>query len=360
MEEKDGLRRFSRLIALQWKSIIASSVVAGLLGYGGASLLKPVYTAHAVVIPPQQQQGAAAGALSSLGALAGLAGLTGGGGKSSIEQYIALLQSVTVSDRIIDRFKLMQVYDEEFRSDARKELLKNVIISAGKKSGLILVDVDDHDPKRAADMANAYVDELRVVTNELAVSEAQQRRKFFEQKLEETKSRLTSAQVALQGSGFDAATLRAEPKAVAEGYAKLRAEVTAAAVRLQTLRNSLADTSPEVRQQQAQLTALRAELAKLEQVESSGHQNQQDAGYIGRYREYKYQETLFELYAKQFEMARLDESREGAIVQVVDAAMMPDKKSKPKKSVYAVGFALLGALLMIFRAALSASRIRSE
>ncbi|MFM2342817.1 MAG: hypothetical protein RLZZ592_2470 [Pseudomonadota bacterium] len=354
-DEEDGisLMELASLVGAQWKLILAGTVLAGAAGFGGASLLKPVFTARTVIMPPQQQQSSAASALSSLGALAGLAG---GSVKSPVDQYVALMQSVTVSDRLIDRFKLMEVYDEEFRSGARKELLKQALITVGKKDGLIVVEVDDHDAKRAADLANAYVDELRYMTNTLAVSEAQQRRRFFEQQLEATKARLTAAQTALQESGFNASALRAEPKSAAEGYAKLRAEVTAAEVKLQTMRRNLADRAPEVQQQQAQLDALRAELAKLEQREASAAPR--DAGYIGRYRDYKYQETLFDLYAKQFELARMDESREGGLIQVVDVATAPDRKSKPKRGAIAAGAAVLAGLLLSVRAIVVGLRAR--
>ena len=354
-DEDDGisLSELAGAILGQWKIIVAGSVLAGAAGLGVASLMKPVFTARTVVMPPQQQQSSAAAALGSLGALAGLAG---GGIKSPVDQYIALMQSATVSDRLIDRFKLMEVYEEEFRSVARKTLLTKAIITAGKKDGLIVVEVDDHDPKRAADIANAYVDELRLMTNTLAVSEAQQRRRFFEQQLEVTKKRLTEAQVALQESGFSAGVLRAEPKAAADGYARLRAEVTAAEVRLQTMRRTLADSAPEMQQQQAQLEALRSELAKLEQREAAP--SSKDAGYIGRYRDYKYQETLFDLYAKQFELARLDESREGGLIQVVDVATAPDRKSKPKRAMYALGAAVLAGLLLSVRAVVIGLRAR--
>ena len=354
-DEDDGisLSELAGAILGQWKIILAGSILAGAAGLGAASLMKPVFTARTVVMPPQQQQSSAAAALGSLGALAGLAG---GGIKSPVDQYIALMQSATVSDRLIDRFKLMEVYEEEFRSVARKTLLTKAIITAGKKDGLIVVEVDDHDPKRAADIANAYVDELRLMTNTLAVSEAQQRRRFFEQQLEVTKKRLTEAQVALQESGFSAGVLRAEPKAAADGYARLRAEVTAAEVRLQTMRRTLADSAPEMQQQQAQLEALRSELVKLEQREAAP--SSKDAGYIGRYRDYKYQETLFDLYAKQFELARLDESREGGLIQVVDVATAPDRKSKPKRAMYALGAAVLAGLLLSVRAVVIGLRAR--
>lgn len=343
-EDEDGISLVDllKVIAARWKSIGLAGALAGMLGLGGAMLLPPVYTARTLVMPPQQQNSAAS-ALSSLGALAGL---TGGGVKNTADQYIALLQSTTVSDRIIDRFKLLAVYDEDFKVDARKKLAKNVVIVSGKKDGLIAVEVEDKSPQRAADIANAYVDELRYMTNILAVSEAQQRRKFFEQRLEETKNKLVQTQLALQTSGFNAGTLRAEPKAAAEGYARIKAEVTAAEVRLESMRQMLTDHAPEVVQQQSVVSRLRAELARAEQKEPEGA----DAGYIGRYRDYKYQETLFDLYAKQFEMARMDESREGALIQVVDVAQPPEKKSGPKRLMFALVAAVAAMLGMAMRA----------
>ncbi|PXW97062.1 capsule polysaccharide export protein KpsE/RkpR [Sphaerotilus hippei] len=340
--EDDGisLGELASMIGAQWKTIAVGTVLAGVVGYGVALMLPSIYTARTVIMPPQQQQNAAAAALSSLGALAGLAG---GGVKSPADQYIALMQSATVSDRLIDRFKLMEVYAAKFRVDARKTLVKNAQISSGKKDGLLTVEVDDTDPKRAADIANAYVDELRFMTNTLAMSEAQQRRKFFEGKLEETKAKLTQAQIELQSSGFTSGALRAEPKAAAEGYARARAGLTAAEVKLQTLRGMLADGTPEIGQQQALVAALRAEVSKLEQKEPG---RDADSGYVNRYRDFKYQETLFELYAKQFELARMDESREGALIQVVDAATPPERRSKPMRFIIAIGIATAAFVLL--------------
>ena len=294
------------------------------------------------MLPPQQQQSAAASALQNLGALAGLAGGVAGI-KSPADQYVALMQTTTVEDRLIERFKLMEVYDAKYRSEARKELEKNTRISAGKKDGLLTIEFDDEDPKRAADIANAYVEELRRITSNLAITEAQQRRAFFEKQLAQTKDKLAAAQRALQAAGINEGAIRAEPKAAAEAYARLQAEITASEVRLQTMRGYLAETAPEFLQAQNQLNALRGQLARREAVNTSGAQGD----YVDRFREFKYQETLFELFARQYEVARIDESREGAVIQVVDTATPPERKSKPKKALIAVvatlaaGFALL-------------------
>lgn len=331
------LRQRARLLLL-------APLAAGTLAFGASYLIPPTFTARTSFLPPQQQQTASASALSQIGSLIGVAGGLAAI-KSPAEQYTALMQSETVSDRMIDRFGLMQVYEAKYRFEARRELAENVRIMLGKKDGLITVEVDDHSRQRAADIANHYVTELRRMTGELALTEAQQRRLFFETQLKTTRDRLSQAQRALQNSGFNPGALKAEPKAAAEAYARLNAEVTASEVRLQTLRRSLVDSAPEVQQQQALLGALRSQLDKAEAASASVGRSG-DADYIGKYREYKYQETLFEMFARQFELARLDESREGALIQVVDVAQVPEWKSRPKRAFIAM-LAALGTLLAV-------------
>lgn len=327
----------------RWLLLLGPLLAAG-LAFAITFAFKPQFTAHTSFLPPQQSQSTAAAALASLGALSSLVG-AGGLQRTPADQYVALMQSANVTNRLIDEFHLMQVYDEQYRSDARDELARRVAISVGKKDGLISVDVTDTDPKRAAAMANRHVDELRRLSDGLALTEAQQRRAFFETQLKTTRDRLTAAEQALQASGFTAGALRAEPKAAAEGYAQLKAEVSAAEARLQVLRRGLADTTPEIGQQLAALFAMRGQLRRLETNEKPI----QGADYVGRYREFKYEESLFELLARQYELARLDEAREGALIQVVDVAVAPEKKSKPRRGVITAttGVSTLALLLIV-------------
>jgi uncharacterized protein involved in exopolysaccharide biosynthesis len=350
-EPDDGVSLLDLMIPLaeRWRLLVFGPIVLALLAYGIAWLLPPTFTARTVFLPPQQQQSAAASALANLGALAGLAGGSMGI-KTPADQYVALMQTVTIENVLIDRFKLMVVYDARYRESARKELESNTRIAVGKKDGLISVEVDDKDAQRAADIANAYVDELRKLTDRLALTEAQQRRVFFEAQMQQTRDRLTKAQQTLQASGFDVGAIKAEPRAAAEGYARLQAEVTAAEVRLQTIRRSLADSAPEVQQQQAALSALRGQLQKLEAA--TPRDSGPGADYVSKYREFKYQETLFELFSRQYELARLDESREGALIQVVDKAAPAERRSKPRRALIALGalftsFIALAALVLV-------------
>ncbi|MEK8024810.1 Wzz/FepE/Etk N-terminal domain-containing protein [Pseudaquabacterium rugosum] len=343
-DEGLGLLDIVNALRLQARWLVAAPILLGGIAFGGSYLITPTFTATTTFLPPQQQQSATAAALSQLSALGALTGGGGGSGvKSTADQYIALMQSVTVSDRMLEKFDLINVYEAKFRIEARNVLAGKVAISAGKKDGLITVSVDDTDPKRAAAMANQYVQELRLLTNTLALSEAQQRRAFFEDHLKKTRDQLAHSQQALQQSGFNSGVLKTEPKLAADAYARLQAEATSAEIKLQTLRRSLADSSPEIQQQQAIIGALKGQLARAEVPTrdlSSGN-----ADYIGKYRDFKYQESLFELFARQYEMAKVDESREGALIQVIDAAQVPELKSKPKRATIALGSAALAFML---------------
>jgi uncharacterized protein involved in exopolysaccharide biosynthesis len=330
-DDEIGLLDLALIVAENLRLLIIVPLVVGGCALAYSYSIAPTYTARAVFLPPQQQQSSAAAALQSLGALAGIAG-GAAGIKSPADQYVALMQTTTVEDRLIERFKLMEVYEAKFKIDARKALELNTRISVGKKDGLLTVEVDDADPQRAADMANAYVDELRRLTSNLAMTEAQQRRAFFEKQLAETKAKLADAQRALQAAGINEGAIRAEPRAAAETYARLQAEITAGEVRVQTMRGYLAETAPEFKQAQSQLAALRAQLARREAVNVTSARGD----YVDRFREFKYQETLFDLFARQYEAARLDESREGALIQVVDTARAPERRSNPKRARMAV------------------------
>lgn len=356
-DQDDGvsLGELAGMLASRWRLLVAAPLLVGAAALGASYLIPPTYTARTVFLPPQQAQSAAASALASLGALSGLAGMST---KTTADQYVSLMQSVNVQDRLVDRFKLMQEYEAKYRFAARRALSENVRIILGKKDGLITVEADSKNPQLAADIANAHVEELQRLTGELALTEAQQRRVFFERELGKTRTQLAQAQLELQQSGFNAGALKTEPKAAAENYARIKAEATAAEVKLQTLRRSLADATPEVQQQQALLNALRVQLDKLEASNRTDSAN--STGYIGRYRDYKYQEALFELFSKQYELARLDESRDNGIIQVIDKASLPEYKSKPKRSLIAIGATLMALVLLaagiVFRELLRSRR----
>ena len=329
--------------------LIAGPLAAGAVALGVGFMLPEVFTAKVLLMPPQQQQSSASAMLAQLGALAGAAGAAAGL-KSPSDQFVALMRSSSVENRLIDRFDLMRVYESKLREDARRTLEARTRIDPGKKDGLMVVEVEDNDPKRAAEIANAYVEELSILLSKLAVTEAQQRRVFFERQLMKVKEDLTRAQLALKTGGTDADILKTQPQTAVVEIAQLSAQVTAKEVELAAMRSYLKEAAPDFKQALNELAALRAQLDKSQGARPTPRTegvNARSSDYISRFREYKYQETLFDLMARQFEIAKIDESREGAIIQVIDAAEAPERKSKPKKALIAVisalatGFALL-------------------
>ena len=346
-EEQGSLLEFLMPAAQNWGRLVILPLMVGTAAVGVSFMVAPTFEATTTLLPPQQQQSIASNAIASLGALAGISGALP---KSPADQYVSLMLSVNATDRVIDKFKLLEIYNVPQRWQARRELLESTIIAVGKKDGLITISVEDTSPQRAAEIANQYVGELRRLTSELAISEAQSRRIFFEGQLETAKQRLTTAQTALQGSGFTVGALKTEPKAAAETYAKLRAELTGAEVRLQAARGAFTDTSAEVRLLLDTVAALRSQLARSE---APREPDGPSADYVGKYREFKYQEALFELLSRQYELAKVDESREGAVIQVVDVARAPERKLRPKRAVWggiaaAIAF-LVGVTFVIGR-----------
>jgi len=235
-----------------------------------------------------------------------LGGLAGGalGVRNPNDLYVGMLKSRTIADNLISRFDLGKVYDESRLSDARKRLEKDTLIAAGKE-GIITVEVDDRDPKRAAELANAYVDELMKLTRVLAVTEASQRRLFFEQQLLQAKDNLTAAEIAarkgLQKGGL--AQVDAQGRSMIEVTARLRAQVSVKEVQIGAMRTFAAEGNPELQRTQQELEALKRELSRVEGSSTfTAIGRRDDTGNsgldnLGRLRDVKYYEFLYELLA---------------------------------------------------------------
>ena len=338
------------------KRLIAGVTVAAAIASIAVGLLLPkIYTARATLLAPgSQQQGGSAAALAALGSLGGLVG--GSGAKSPDELYVALLKGDSVQRALIDRFDLKTRYDVENYETLRKKLPEYIRVSSDKKSGLITVEVDDKEPKFAADLANAHAGEVSKVLGRLAVSEAQLRRVFFEKQLNDTKEHLIKAEQDLrlvqEKSGVIVLDKQAE--ALITGAAQVRALIAEREVQLKVLRTSATDQNPEVVRLNSELRALRGELARMESAQGGNAGSAVDMpvgklpeaaiAYVRARRELKLQETLLEGMLRQFEAAKLDEAKEGQALQQVDIAVPPDRKSKPSGVLIAVTSTFLALL----------------
>jgi uncharacterized protein involved in exopolysaccharide biosynthesis len=335
-----------QVMADNLRLLVLAPLAAGLLALAYTYTQAPTYTATTKFLPPQQQQSAAATMLQNIGPLAG--GIAGGLGPrvNPGDIYVTFLNSQRVRDIVIERLKLQERYKTEHAEDTRRQLAQKVMVTNGK-DGLVAIVVNETDPQFAATLANTYVVALRTMLTKFAVTEAQQRRVFFEGQLAETKDNLIKAEQALKASGISSNTLKTTPGSAVEQVARLKAAITAQEVKLASMRGYLTESAPEFKQAMLELAALRNQLAGMGAEERTGKSGEGD--YISKYRSFKYYETLLELFTKQYEVARLDESREGAIIQVLDVAEPPARRSSAKRaqiaSVTAVG---VGILLLIF------------
>lgn len=351
--------------------ILWITAVAVLVAIPVSLLLPKRYTATLTVLPPQQGAGldtllesqlSGVGGSSPLGGLAGMAALAGSslGIKNPNSRYVGMFRSRIVEDPVIRQFGLMKEYDDKYLSDARRTFERRTQIDGNAKDGMIHVSVEDRDPQKAAAIANAYVDQFRKLSEHLAVSDALQRRGFFQRQLEQAKDNLANAEEALKATELKTGIIEvnSQARALIESVANLRAQIAAREMIIQGMQTYATGQNAQMTQAEEELASLRTQLAKL-----GGDQDTADGlivpkgkvpeaalEYVRRLRDVKYYETIFEVLARQFELAKLDEAKQGAAVQIVDPAVVPDKRSFPKRSLIVIGSAIGGLIIGIFTA----------
>lgn len=365
-EEDDDGPTVGLIELLTWigdsKRLVAFVTIAVALAALAVSfLMSPVFTARTTLLPPNnQQQSGNAAALAALGALGGLSGSLAA--KTPDELYVALLKSDTVDRALADRYDLKTRYDVPNYEALRKVMGRYIHVSADKKSGLLTVEVDDEDPKFAAELANAHVSEITRLLGRLAVSEAAQRRLFFDQQMNQTKESLIKAEQDMQRvqekSGVIVLDKQAE--SLINNAARLRAQIVEREVQLRVLMTGATSQNPAVVRLNSELAGLRAELSRMESsraatTDANGNANAIDLPvgrlpeasieYVRARRELKLQETLLESMVKQYEIAKLDEAKEGPVLQQVDVALPPDHKSRPQRALIVVAAAMAALLL---------------
>ena len=338
--------------------ILSATLTAALLSAAVSLLLPNRYTATTTILPPQQSQSLAASMIGQLGALGPMAAMAQKdlGLKNPNDLYVGMLRSRTAEDGLIRRFDLLRIYHDRKMSDARRDLERASSIAVGKE-GFVTISVEDKGRSRAPQIANAYVDELRQLTQDLAVTEAGQRRLFFERQLELAKNNLAGAEQALKETEQKTGLIQldGQAKAIIDSVVKLRALIAAKEVELQGMRLFSTEQNPDVKLGEEQLSGLRTQLALLERQSGGPGDVQVPAGsvpeaglqYARKLRDLKYSETIFEMLAKQYEAARLDEAKTAAVIQVLDPAIEPDRKSSPKRGLIffgAMGLGFLGAV----------------
>jgi tyrosine-protein kinase Etk/Wzc len=343
------------LMVARRQTLVVRVTAASVIVTAIASFLLPnIYTATAKVVPPQQNQSTVAMLLGEFGALGNLAGVNL---QNPNDLYVAMLRSRTVEDAIVSRFELQKVYSEKYFSEARLRLEDVTDVSTGV-DGVITINVDDEEPQRAAKMANAYVEELIKVNQGLAISGASQRRQFFEKQLFKAKEDLAGAEAKLRATQESTGLIDidSQAKAIIEAFAVVKGQIATKEVELQSMSGFATERNPDYIRTRNELAALRGQLASLERRQKGGQGDLQIATahlpavgleYVNRMRDVKYYETIYGAVAKQYELARLDEANNTPVVQVLDQAVTPDKKSKPKRLLLIIVAAMVGFSLSV-------------
>lgn len=343
------------VLARRKRLLVIIPMVFVILGIIYAKVATPIFAASTILLPPQQQQSSASAMLSQLG---GLAGAAAGGalGKNPNDLYLSILQSRSIGKAIVSQFGLQAHYKTKSMTAALKILASRSVMAAGK-DGLISITVQDESPQRAADLANTYVVELRKLMKTIAVTEAQQRRRFFEGQLHQVKDDLTEAELAMKSLQEKTGVLQVEAqgRATIEALAQLRAQIAAKQVQLNAMRTFATGENPDYQRTLSELSGMQTQLNML----SHGDDDGQGAlivkskapglsmDYVRKLRDVKYNETLFEIIAKQYEIAHMDEAKEGALIQVIDPATPPERKIKPKLVLIVLMAALGGIFVAI-------------
>lgn len=359
------------ILAEYKKRLVLIPLVVAVLAAGISMALPKIYAATTRLLPPQQSQSGAAALLSQFGGVAGMAAGVSGL-KNPSDLYVGILKSRTIADRLITRFDLKKVYETDSGEVARARLEKNTTITAGK-DGFIIIQVEDENKQLVAPLANAYVSELTQLNKVLAVTEASQRRMFFEQQLEMAKNNLAKIEGELKSSmnRNGVISVDAESRGILETVARLRAQVSAKEIQLNSMAAFVTRNNPEYKRVAEELASLRVELAKLENgrggegsgIQPSANGEQGGLQNVKLLRDVKYYQMLYELLAKQYEAARLDEAKDPSIIQVLDSAAEPERRSKPQRALIVALSTLVGLLIAVVSAFVSRAKdnfVKSE
>jgi capsule polysaccharide export protein KpsE/RkpR len=331
-----------------------------------------------VILPPQQGGASGAAMMAQLGSLGAMASAAGSLGiKNPNDQQVALLKSRSLEDAMAKRFHLQARYHRKYLSATRERWERVTNVENGLKDGLIRLSVTDRDPRQAAEMANAWVEEYRRFTATLAITEASQRRLFFERQLSAAHEDLARAEEEMQKTEQRTGVIEIESQARAmiASAAVLRGQLAAKQVEIRAMREFAADQNPDLVRAEQELTGMEGQLAAMDAASDrstgdlaapKGTVTQAGLDYTRALREVKYRETIQDLLTRQYEGARVDEARQGTQIQVVDPAVVPDRPTSLYRIWIALGalalslpLALLAALTAELRAILLAYRRRS-
>jgi tyrosine-protein kinase Etk/Wzc len=352
VSDAGGLHSTLSILKSKLRIIGLVTMMAGAVAGLVQAFIPSYYTATSTIVVPSQSRSLAGALLAEVGPIAALAGDLGN--KDSSDRYISLLKSNSVSDALIGEYNLKAVYKKTKVQQLRDELADRTRFKV-LKGGLISIAVTDVDPRRAAELANGYVEQLYKLNSRLAIDEAAQRREFYQQQVDTAKEQLSTDEQKLKDAQERTGLIQpdAQAKGVIETIVRLRTEIASKEVEIRTLQTSLADSNPDLVRLRTQLTGLRMQVKKLEDTDAAtgliGTRELPSAGleYARRVRDVKVDEAIVAALLKEFEGAKIDEAKSAPLVQMVDQAQAPDQKSGPYRVAIILGAMLSGMVCSI-------------
>jgi len=327
---------FVEIIVRRSRMIVAITLTAAVATAVYSLLLPNIYSAKAKVLP-SQQAGNPSGAIMQ-GALSALGADIATESRNS-KLYAEILKTENLRDFVIDRFKLMEAYKKQYRQDLYK-LLDNIVSIQTGKEGIITITVDDKNPQRAADLANAFVEELQKLTVDLNIKGAGSNRAYLEERIVKNKADLENSENALKEFQLKHKALNVSQQAeiTIKEIADLNAQLTVQEMQLANLKRTLTDSTQEVKNIKASIAGLKSKIAKFEggsgggTVPLLGSVPELGQKHLHLMRKFKTDEAMHELLVNQYEMAKLTEANNVSIIQVIQEAHVPDRKSKPQRA----------------------------
>lgn len=357
-DEIDLLKLLACLWSGKWR-LLAAFVLGAVLAAAYALSKPNIYTSTTQFLPAES--GSSSKMAAALAGIPDFAlGAAGIGGGAQADLYKGLLKSRSILNEVMEEQNLHVYYEEEFKTKTRQKLEKRTTVTIGKDDGLMTLGVEDEDPEKAQKIVQSYYDSLSRLTANLALTNAQKKRAFFEKQVEQAKNKLVEAEESMARfqSASGAVALGEQAKAAVEQLANLRGRISAKKIQIQSMRSFAANTNPDLRRAQYELSALQTELAQLESTTNMGTKQgstllatsdipSTGKGYARELRNLKHAEAMYAMIVKQLESARLAEADEGGNdLQLIDPPNVPELKSKPKRAMITALGAILATMLM--------------
>jgi len=351
------------IILVKWRKIIFwNTLIITLAAIVISLLMDKWYTSTASILPPKKKGGLFGDIAGFSSTIKDLSKTLGKLGATSDEafSYLAIMQSRTASQKVIDKFNLREVYkiDEDKPIEVVIDALKNNVDFKVEDEGTVTINASDKNPKRASEMANYYVEILNEISIELSTREAKSNRGFIERRYNQVLVDIKHIEDSLKifSQKFNIYGIEEQTKVAIKSAADLKAQVEAKQIQLDIYKLNQDDTHPLIIQTKLQVSELQKKLTELQssdEITKSGFfipfKKIPEVGvqYVRLMRDYEIQTRLMEFILPIYEQAKIEEQKEIPVVLVLDKGMPAERKSAPKRAIIVLVAFLISLLLGI-------------